>query len=159
MNFLKELGVIGIGFGGMICGCNSKVLTKRKKPIGDKAKIQWLKDMDKNTQYFHASIVQRKKVNRIEQLKKETGGWCNNEEEVVEEISSYYAQLFTTEDSFDWVDKLHGIPSTITNSMNSELIKPVDDDEIKRALFSMNPQKASEIDGMTPLFSKLFGML
>lgn len=55
--------------------------------------------------------------------------------EVVEEISNYYSKLFTTEDSYNWEDKLNGIPSTITNSMNLELIKPVEDVKVQRALF------------------------
>lgn len=70
----------------------------------------------------------------------------------MEEISEYYSNLFTSTDAYDWDDSLSGIPSIVTESMNSTLIKPVEDDEIKKAIFSMNPSKAPSIDGMTPLF-------
>lgn len=71
----------------------------------------------------------------------------------MEEISNYYTtNIFTSADAHGWEDKLSGIPFTITYSMNSNLIKPVDDSEIKRAVFSMNPNKAPRIDGITPLF-------
>lgn len=63
------------------------------------ARIQWLKEWDKNTHFFHANIVQRKKNNRIEQLLKEKGGFCNTEDEVVDEISRFYSELFTSEDT------------------------------------------------------------
>lgn len=117
-----------------------------------KARLQLLKEGDKNIQYFQVSLVQRKNSNRIEQLEKEEGGWCQNDEEIVKEISEYYTRLFTYEDSYNWEDKLSGIPTTITNSLNSSLIKLVEDDEIRQALFSMNPNKSLGIDGMTPLF-------
>lgn len=70
----------------------------------------------------------------------------------MEEISNYYTNIFTSANAHGWEDKLFGIPFTITDSMNSNLIKPVDDSEIKRAVFSMNLNKASRIDGIIPLF-------
>lgn len=36
-----------------------------------KARVQWLEEGDKNTQFFYASLIQRIKANRIEQLDKE----------------------------------------------------------------------------------------
>lgn len=38
-----------------------------------KTRIQWLKESDKNTQFFHASVVKRRKQNRIEKLEKREG--------------------------------------------------------------------------------------
>lgn len=121
-----------------------------------KSRVQWLKEGDKNTQFFHASTIQRRKRNRIEEIEKERGGWCNTDEAIVYEISDYYFKLFTSEDSRDWEDKLNWIPPTITESMNSNLIKPVNEWEIKAALFSMNPNKAPGMDGMTSLFFQTF---
>lgn len=47
-----------------------------------KARIQWLEQGDKNTSYFHASVMQKRKCNRISYLDKEQGGRCNSKEEV-----------------------------------------------------------------------------
>lgn len=63
---------------------------RRKKPWSQKLRLQWLKDEDKNTKYFNASIVQGMKTNRVGLLEKDLGGWCKNEEEVVEKIYVYY---------------------------------------------------------------------
>lgn len=67
---------------------------------------------------------------------KKRGEWCSNEGEVVEEISYYYSKLFTSSDSRGWEEKLNEGPPTITDVMNSSLIKHVEDNEIK-VLFSM----------------------
>lgn len=74
------------------------------------------------------------------------------------EISSYYSQVFTSTDEGEWEEKLNGIPSTISDSMNSNLIKPVDDREIKKIVFAMNPTKALGMDDMTPCFFSPFGI-
>ena len=51
---------------------------------------------------------------------------------------------------------LEGIPTKITDQMNRILVKPVDEHEIKTAVFSMNPNKAPGNDGMSPLFYQTY---
>lgn len=43
---------------------------------------------DKNTQFFHASVINRRKNNRIEQLENKNGRNCRNKEEVVEKYQN-----------------------------------------------------------------------
>ena len=40
---------------------------------GQKARVRWLKEGDKNTNYFHASVVERRRRNNISSLKKGDG--------------------------------------------------------------------------------------
>lgn len=86
---------------------------------------------------------------------KEKGGCCNNEEELVEEISEFYSKMFTSEDTMRWEDKLDSVSSTIIDLMNSRRIRPVENSEIKKA-FSMNQNKVPGMDGITPLFFQSF---
>ena len=51
---------------------------------------------------------------------------------------------------------LEGIPLSINQEMNTKLTKPVEEDEIRVALFSMQPDKAPGQDGMSPLFFQRF---
>lgn len=55
-----------------------------------KSRNQWLQEGDKNTKFFHASTIQKRKTNRLVQLEKNGRGWCESEEEVVDEISDYF---------------------------------------------------------------------
>lgn len=68
-------------------------------------------------------------------LEKELGGRCESDEEMVGEISAYYYDLFSSQDSGGWEDKLTGINATITDFMNTQLVKLVEDREIKQAIF------------------------
>ncbi|KAK6146589.1 hypothetical protein DH2020_020458 [Rehmannia glutinosa] len=51
-----------------------------------KSRVQWLREGDKNTKFFHASTVQRHKWNAIDWLICEDGTVCESKEDKVEEI-------------------------------------------------------------------------
>lgn len=67
-----------------------------------KARSQWLVEGDRNTQFFHASVLQRRQQNRLTKLDKEDGGTCSNEEDVVGEVAQYYTDLFQSADTMGW---------------------------------------------------------
>lgn len=46
--------------------------------------------------------------------------------------------------------------TAITDQLNSELFKPIQNDEVRIVLFQMNPDKAPRPDGMTPRFFQKF---
>ncbi|XP_027150198.1 uncharacterized protein LOC113750422 [Coffea eugenioides] len=121
-----------------------------------KARIEWLRDGDKNTRYFHAHVKGRRTRNMIRKLQRDDGSWTTNEEEVIAEISDFFRGLFTSGGRSDMTEMLEGIPHSITQDMNTNLTKQVDEDEIKVALFSMQSDKAPGQDGMTPLFFQRF---
>lgn len=49
---------------------------------------------DRNTTFFHASCMARKQQNMIGKLRKEDGGWVENEVEKRTFITNHFAQLF-----------------------------------------------------------------
>lgn len=57
-----------------------------------------------------------------------------------------------TSDRPVWEEIIDNIPTTITDTQNKELVKPVTDKEVNDALFQMHPDKAPGPDGMTPAF-------
>lgn len=66
-------------------------------------------------------------------------------------MSEYFSKLFTANE-VDWQEVIDYIPTTMTTSQNEELLQPITEEEVKRALFQMNPDKAPRPDGMTPGF-------
>lgn len=44
------------------------------------------------------------------------------------------------------------IPSSISDQQHTELLKLVEEEEVKEAIFHMHPDKAPGLDGMTPAF-------
>ena len=94
----------------------------------------------------------RRKRNKIGNLQREDESWTTNDEETVQEITAYYEQLFKSSSTDCPNDILDGIPRTITDQINRNLTRPVEENEIKIAVFSMNPNKSPGPDGMIPFF-------
>lgn len=54
---------------------------------------------------------------------------------------------------------LNGVPRRVTSEMNQSLVANYSDEEIKEALFQMDPHTAPGPDGVSPLFFRIFGIL
>ncbi|XP_071933729.1 uncharacterized protein [Coffea arabica] len=117
-----------------------------------KARSRWLKEGDKNTAYFHACVKTRRKRNKITSLQKGNGEWCKDNQQIVQEICRYYEEMYTTSQPKNIEEVLEGVPVSITSRLNQSLIQPVEENEVRAAVFSMHPNKALGPDGMSPLF-------
>ncbi|XP_071918889.1 uncharacterized protein [Coffea arabica] len=99
----KEIGEVKLnrpsGFRIKLLGLKRKLATAYKKEElfwSQKARLKWLKEGDKNTGYFHATMAGRRKANRIRVLRRRNGDWYGSEEEAREEILDYFEQIFTS---------------------------------------------------------------
>lgn len=88
----------------------------------------------------------------IERLINDQGQECRTHDQLVEEITRSYQKLFTISKPTNWEDSLEGLPQSINTSMNQRLVRPMDELEIKKALFAMSANKSPGPDGMTPHF-------
>ncbi|XP_048613347.1 uncharacterized protein LOC125587196 [Brassica napus] len=121
-----------------------------------KSRVFWLREGDKNTKFFHALTKQRRARNKITQLLDANGNIVEDEEGLVAIATSYFRQIFESSITEDIEEALSEVPTTITGSMNDSLTTHVSEWEVKLALFSMHPDKASGPDGMTALFYQKF---
>ncbi|CAN1807462.1 hypothetical protein LINPERHAP1_LOCUS25043 [Linum perenne] len=62
-----------------------------------RARTTWLKLGDKNTSFFHASTVQRRRRNNISRLQSENGDWIEENMELMNHITNFYKELFKGE--------------------------------------------------------------
>lgn len=63
----------------------------------------------------------------------------------------FHASVFTASNT-NWEEILNIVQKTIPDHLNLELLKPIQDDEVRFALFPRNPDKSPGLDGMTPGF-------
>ncbi|XP_071918969.1 uncharacterized protein [Coffea arabica] len=122
---------------------------------GQKARVQWLKERDRNTKYFHTVVAGRRRRNNISTLQREDGTWCKSEGEVEGEINGYFRKLFTSTNPRQFDAILNGIPQVITGQMNNKLTRPVSEMEVRKAMFSLHPNKAPGSDDMVKAYDSV----
>jgi hypothetical protein len=59
----------------------------------ENSRIQWLKEGDQNTEFFHRSTIQRIHANRITQMITENGKTLHSHEDMEVEMVTYYQYL------------------------------------------------------------------
>lgn len=101
--------------------------------------------------FFHASASARRKKNWISGLFDVNGSWCSNTKELISIITDYFANLFDTcsPTSSDLDNILTHVNVSLTETM---LEAPYSCEEIKFALFGMNPLQAPGPNGLPAIF-------
>lgn len=118
----------------------------------------WLHLGDKNTGFFHASTKKRKAINKFAMIENEEGVEVYKEEEIAATIERYFQKLFTpNECNLDHMDEIlsEAIKPRVTTEQNEGLIKIPSAEEIKKALFSIHPEKAPGPDGFSACLFQL----
>lgn len=108
-----------------------------------KARIQWLTLGDKNTSFFNTVAVNKRRKNKIMQLQKEDNTWITNESKIIKEMCSYLKSTYDSNvlEVSPTLDQHNIQPNNLTEDHHLGLITTPDEQEIKHALFSINPLK------------------
>lgn len=89
-----------------------------------RSRILWLHNGDKNTCFFHASTRGRRARNKISVLENSDGKAVYKEEEIVQEITSFYSQIFEAQLSDSSSIVQEGISPAVNAEMNQTHIAP-----------------------------------
>ncbi|CAL5418073.1 unnamed protein product [Camellia sinensis] len=128
------------------------VLLREEMFQHQRSRINWLSYGDRNSAFFHASVVQRRQRNQLVKLKLDNGVWLETDTAINAHLSSYFSHLFQAKGPRNFEDALAAVNLSVTHSMNDTLLRPVDDDEVKLATFQLGPLKAPGPDGFPGLF-------
>jgi hypothetical protein len=117
-----------------------------------RAKVEWLKNGDRNTKFFHACANQRSCRSNIESIVDGYGRTCTNQREIEGAFVDYFQNLFTSSNPSNYEEYIAGLEGRVTSSMNNMLMAELSSLEVKSALDQMDPMKAPGPDGFTAEF-------
>jgi exonuclease III len=120
-----------------------------------KSRVQWLKEGERNTKFFHKAMTHRRHINRITQLEDDHGTPIKDHDQIAETLTSFYQDLLTETNTSreEAIQKVtRHIPKLITPDQNSALLRPITQSEVDLAVKNMPPGKAPGPDGFTTDF-------
>ena len=106
------------------------------------SRLNWFKEGDRNTRFFHAKALARYQKNMIEGIYDGVGVWQEDENVVEMIFKDYYLELFASSNPTEFTNLLEAIQPKVTDSMNSSLQRKFQPSEVYRALKQMYPLKA-----------------
>lgn len=117
-----------------------------------KSRSEWINSGDRNTAFYHTKAKIRRARSRITTLKDEQGSWISDESSLQQHACQYYQNLYTAEPRPTSPYPHRGMFPPIPPSSLAALNATVSLEEVKRALFDMQPLKAPGKDGIHALF-------
>ena len=120
-----------------------------------KARVKWLQEGERNTKFFHNSIIQNRNSSKIHKLKKMDGSTVETRREIEEELSQHFSDIRKEYggDRSRAINRITNlIPRTVTKENNEMLIKLVSMQEVEEVINQMAPAKAPRPDGFTSNF-------
>ncbi|KAL7204769.1 hypothetical protein ACSBR2_017806 [Camellia fascicularis] len=111
------------------------VLQREEIFLHQQSRVHWLQCGDHNSTFFHASITQRRQRNQVIQLLNESDQRLTSDEDINAHFLDYFSKLFTSNNPRNLDEALILVGQLVTADMNSKLIRPVIDPEIKAAVF------------------------
>ncbi|GJV42615.1 hypothetical protein Tco_1421055 [Tanacetum coccineum] len=131
-----------------------KAVCDEEKFLYQQAKIDWLKDGDRNSKFFHAYLKSRRNKSRISMINNEIGE-SFSEEKVPEQFVMHFKK-FLRKAQPTQLKLLENISFDKFVSENDAewMIRPVSTEEIKRAMFDIDGNRAPWPDGFSSKFYK-----
>lgn len=117
-----------------------------------RSRERWLKYGDRNSKFFHASVKSNRARRLLSKLKDIDGVYQWSEAAKAQVALDYFSALFKSSKPPNILNLLQGMAPRVTVAMNDRLLAEVTEDEIRLAVFSINPSSAPGPDGMNGLF-------
>ncbi|KAF3779601.1 Transposon TX1 uncharacterized protein [Nymphaea thermarum] len=116
-----------------------------------RSRIRWLAEGDKNTHFFHAMAKSRQAKRKITSLECEGTEYVQSGQ-ILEVCTTYFRNILATDiahgRSFEDVDR---IPK-VTDDENEQLLKPILEEEVTAAMWSLDKDSAAGPDGFPNFF-------
>ncbi|GKB29313.1 RNA-directed DNA polymerase, eukaryota, reverse transcriptase zinc-binding domain protein, partial [Tanacetum coccineum] len=122
--------------------------------LKQKTKVEWLREGDHNSAYFHNLLKGRFNKSRIVSVEDNMGRTWYEEEVAQAFVDHFQSFLGTCDEIFPVEDPDILFQKKMDADIALHMVRVVSDDEVKAALFDINDQKAPAPDGFTSRFFK-----
>ncbi|XP_028761232.1 uncharacterized protein LOC114719845 [Neltuma alba] len=117
-----------------------------------KSRCQWLKFGDRNSKFFHATTMIRRKKSRVEALQDDQGNWISNQHTLRQMAHDFFKNLYSRDPCVTTVNEWPEDFPHLSSLQLSQLQRGISDSEIKSAIFEMGKFKAPGPDGIQAHF-------
>ncbi|GJX76492.1 RNA-directed DNA polymerase, eukaryota, reverse transcriptase zinc-binding domain protein [Tanacetum coccineum] len=136
------------------CNAYKEAMCDEEKVLRQKTKIQWLKDGDQNSAYFHNMLKGRVNKSRIEVVFDSQGNMYEGDVIATKFVDHFQSFLGSVVDVFPVED----LDTLFVNMLDPDcadlMVRPVIDEEIKYAMLCIEDDKAAGPDGFSSKFLK-----
>ena len=122
--------------------------------LRQRAKVKWLREGDSNTKFFHKVVKERRGRSFIRSICDEHGSFVYDDD-VDNIFVNHFKDLLGVSDPLVAPQMPnHLFTNRLSLSESLHMIRPISDEEIKHAIFSIGNDKAPGSDGFSALFFK-----
>ncbi|GJT39303.1 hypothetical protein Tco_0939168 [Tanacetum coccineum] len=121
--------------------------------LKQKAKINWLKEGDSNSSYFHKAVKSRISRSRIDVVTNGEGMMFANDK-VPDAFVSHYENFLGQPGVTQGFNTLNLFKTCLDEQAALDMVRVVSNQEVKEAIFSMGDDKSPGPDGYTAAFFK-----
>ncbi|KAJ9536547.1 hypothetical protein OSB04_un000299 [Centaurea solstitialis] len=137
-----------------IRGAYLKACYNEEQAAKQRAKVRWLLEGDSNSKFFHQVVREKRHVHRIHSVMDVRGTYVYNQEVPDAFVEHLQLYLGVCDDSLDPTMQSSLFSSRLSLVDALDMIRPISDDDIKRAMFSIGSNKAPGSDGFSSKFFK-----
>ncbi|XP_015165490.1 uncharacterized protein [Solanum tuberosum] len=132
-----------------------KYLKLEDSILKQKTQLQWFKDGDTNSKYFHAIMRGRRRKLFIHKVCIGNEEWVEGYENIAKAACDHFKNIFTGTEQPINEDILQHIPRMVTLEQNTTLQAIPTSEELQQVVFSMNPNSAPGPDGLAPMLPNI----
>lgn len=122
-----------------------------------KSRQLWLQEGDQNTTFFHKQTTVRRVSNTVSSILDTEGNLQTAQEAIRQVATNHYRDLLTeTTNEEDYDDLLQFLPKSIRKEMNDTLNKEIDEEEVRKTIWDLQPDKTPGPDGFPICFYHAF---
>lgn len=125
-----------------------KHLKLEESILKQKTQLQWFKEGDANTKYFHALMRGRRRRLLIHKICNNEGEWIQGDNNIANAACDHFQKIFTGQENRIDERILQYLPTLVTPEHNRSLQEIPSMEELRHVVFSMNPNSAPGPDGM-----------